>query len=482
MMNKYLLAFTIIIQGLNVVCQNSFEYIISTPYDDFVFSTFQGDGYFYTLGLTGNSSETLAKALIGRFSDENDLVTKEIIKEDTSSMFFFGTKNNYGNLLLAGGISDSSSPGHLETLYVCEMTTGLEVVKEKYYNIVPDGYDWFMIYDMVVDQDNHIVLAGHLDDYAGTVNNCFLIVKLDMEGNLLNYNHYDTNYFDGRQRADLIAKQDGTGYYYFKGGAYEWVEFNNDLDYIDGGYKMDWPHYLGTIASVKYLPDGNLAFASQQSNSNYFYDLQLMIYNSELQNLKDTVIIEEGRQLPAIFKGMDYTDPENIWVLAHNDWVSPTSTEIYKIYIFDSQFNVKGSKYYGGDTDYDFYHLLATSDGGCLLTGNIRQELGTMLRDIFIKKVMPGDIITGIDENVFSDFKDVLVYPNPVSDKIFLTTGRPGLGFNLYNANGKVVCRSGIEANWQNEIDISWLAAGFYIYSITNSNRKAIDGGKLLKR
>jgi len=379
-------------------------------------------------------------------------------------------------------VSDTASPEYLKNLYVCEMTTELEIVWEKYHYFIPDGYDWFMIYDMVIDQDNHIVLAGNLENYEGTTGYCFLIVKLDMEGNLLNYNYIESIYFDGRYRADLIAKQDGSGYYYFNGGSYEWVEFDNNLQYVDGGYFMDWPHSLGYPLSAKYLPDGNLAFVSMASNNTYFYDMQMQIYTGELQCILDTVIVEEGRQCPAILKGLDFTDPENIWVVAHNDWVAPTGTEIYKIYLFDSQFNVKGSKYYGGDTRYDFYHLLATQDGGCLLTGNIKQEQGTMLRDIFIKKVMPDDILTGMDEKVFTEFKDVLVYPNPVLDKIFLKTDRQGLKFNIYSANGSIVYQADIDVHRQNEINIAWLPAGFYIYSITNANGKAIDGGKLLKR
>jgi hypothetical protein len=326
-------------------------------------------------------------------------------------------------------------------------------------------------------------LAGHLDNYAGTVNNCFLIVKLDMDGNLIVYNYYDNIYFDGEQRADLVAKQDGTGYYYFGGGSYEWVEFSIDLDFVEGDYFMDYPHYLGGSISAKYLPNGNLIFTSMQSNNTYFCDLQVSIFNGQLQHVNDTIIIEEGRQCPAIFKGIDYTDPDNIWVVAHNDWFAPTgSLETYKIYIFDSDLNVKGSKYYGGDEDYNFFHLLATSDGGCLLSGFIMQEEGTNLHDIFIKKIFLNDILTGTDEKTFVEFKDVLVYPNPVSDKIYLRTDRKGLSLTLFTLSGKQVKVHEIETMQQSEINISHLPAGYYIYSITNPKGKAIDGGKLLKR
>jgi hypothetical protein len=481
-MKQQLLLAVILFLFLNVKGQNSFEYIISTQNYEFGYSGFEGDDYYYVLGFIDSSEEILPKAVICKFSDDNDLIKNEITKEDTSSMFFFGTKNISGNLLLVGAVSDSASSEHLRNLYICEMTTELEIISEKYHYFIPVGYDFFMIFDMVIDHDNHIVLAGNLENYEGTTDYCFLIVKLDMDGNLLNHNYIESIHFDGRYRADLLAKQDGSGYYYFNGGSYEWVEFNNDLEFVGGDYKLEWGHSLGDPVTVKYLPDGNLAFVSQSDYGTSYYNMHMQIFTDEFQCILDTVFVEEGRQCPAILKGMDFIDPENIWVVAFNDWIAPTGTEIYKIYIFDSDLNVKGSKYYGGDTRYDFYHLLATQDGGCLLTGNIKQEQGTMLRDIFIKKVMPDDILTGTDEKVFTEFKDVLVYPNPFSNKIFLKTDRGELSFVLYNANGRIVYQADIDANVNNEINTIRLQAGYYIYSITNSNGKAINGGKILKK
>jgi len=131
---------------------------------------------------------------------------------------------------------------------------------------------------------------------------------------------------------------------------------------------------------------------------------------------------------------------------------------------------------------YDFNYITATTDGGCIITGSCNEEEGSMDQDIFIKKVMPDDILTGNDEKVFTGLKDVLVYPNPVTDKIFFKTDRQDLSFNLYDSNGRIVYQGRIETNHQSNIDINRLPSGYYIYSITNSNGKAIDGGKIIKQ
>jgi len=463
---------------INVNCQSSFEITINRPLRDYSHSSIEAGNFYYTMGFIHDSIEYANGAII-KFDNENNLLIKEIIKNDTQTIINYAIEKTNNNILVVGWMKDTFQMSYL---YVFEITTDLEIVMEKYHYFIPDGYDYFSLFDMVINQDDHIVLAGNFDDYAGTTGNCFLIVELDMDGNLLNNNYEESIYYDGTPFADLVVKQDGTGYYYFGGGSYEWVEFNNDLEYVAGGYHINWPHDLGGTISAKYLSNGNLMFVGMKSNSTYFYDLQLLIYNSELQNIKDTVIVEDGRQYPARLKGMDFITEDNIWVAVHDSWISPYGTEIYKIYIFDSDWNVKGSKYYGGDTQYDFNYVTATYDGGCIITGTCNQEEGSLDQDIFIKKVMPDDILTGTDEKVFTEFKDVLVYPNPVSDKIFLKADRKGLCFNLYNANGRIVYQSDIDVHRRNEINIAWLPAGLYIYSITNANGKAIDGGKLLKR
>ncbi len=471
-MKLLFLAFGINLIVTAILCQSSFEIKFNSPNQDFGISSFEAGGYYYSLGGQLDSND-FQKALVCRFNNDNDLLVKQIIKQDTHFMYSFGI-DKYNSILLIGRIVDTL----YHYLCVAEFTYDLELVSEKYYNIIPSGYDYFTPYDMVINQEGNIVLAGHMDDFPSSTIQGFMMVELDIEGNLINYNHYTNNSFDGEEGADLVVKSDGTGYYYFNCGNYDWIELDNDLEFIMGGYGLE----VGGLATCRYLSDGNFLFISTRSNLNYFYDLQLIQYNPSFQALKDTIIIEEGRQWAARFKGMDFIDENIIWVATHDCWASPYGTEIYQIYIFDSDFNVIGNKYLGGDTQYDFRYVTATSDGGCIITGTTNQEQGSLYQDIFIKKVMPDDIITGTDEKVFSEFKDVFVYPNPVSDKIYLKTERENLSLILYGANGNVLYKDWIRPHQQSEINISWLPKGFYIYSIINESGKAIDGGKLLKQ
>ena len=221
-----IVVFSFIILVVN--CQSSFEITINRPLRDYSHSSIEANNIYYTMGLMRDSNGYANGAII-KYDNENNLLIKEIIKTDTQIIIYYA-REKYNNLFVVGWMKDTSQ---LSYLYVCELTIDLEIVMEKYHYIIPDGYDYLSLYDMVINQDNHIVLSGHFDNYEGTTGNCFVIIELDMEGNLLNYNYEESLYFDGSPFSDLVVKQDGTGYYYFLGqDSYEWVEFNNNLEYI----------------------------------------------------------------------------------------------------------------------------------------------------------------------------------------------------------------------------------------------------------
>ncbi|OQX78739.1 MAG: hypothetical protein B6D61_04810 [Bacteroidetes bacterium 4484_249] len=254
-------------------CQSSFEITINRPLYDYSHSSIEVNNIYYTMGILRDSNDN-ANGTIVKYDNESNLFIKEIIKNDSSTALNFGIEKTNNNILVFGWMQDTSL---LFYLYVCELTADLEIVMEKYHYIIPDDYDYIAIYDMVINEDNHVVFAGHFDDYGGSSSNCFVLVELDSEGNLINYNYEENVFYDGEQSADLVLKNDGTGYYYFGGGSYKWVEFNNNLEYINGGFFFDPSHHIGYHISAKYLSNGNLMFAGMTSSDSSLYDLHIPI-------------------------------------------------------------------------------------------------------------------------------------------------------------------------------------------------------------
>jgi len=76
---------------------------------------------------------------------------------------------------------------------------------------------------------------------------------------------------------------------------------------------------------------------------------------------------------------------------------------------------------------------------------------------------------------------DVLVYPNPASNQLFIQTGLnlANSVFNIYNLSGEMVLQQQINSK-TDVINISCLISGVYIYKIEQNN-KIIDTGKFVK-
>lgn len=457
--------------------QESFSYIAGTEKYDSGYSLFESAEYYYMVG-SGNSEHKLYGAVVCRFSNGEDLIEREISKQDTLCNLFFGTDVNNGNILLIGRIDVDE----MHYLYTCVMSEDLEIVTERYFDVLPESFDWLSLFDISVDENGEVVIIGHMDDHLPGTLNGLLIFRVDQEGNLLDFNSYVSVWYDSRYGSDLLRKADGSGYYYFKAASMNILEFNNALDLVDSSNWLgNYPYSLGSTVTAKYLPDGNFAFVDVVSISPYFYDMRTMIFTPEFEHVKDSIFVKEGRQRPATLKGMDYTDPNQIWVLLHNDNTTQTGTEYYEILLLDSQLNITESKVFGGDSDYSFTYLLATSDGGCLVTGSIRQEYGTDLTDIFILKVMPEDIITELPDISLINQKVVEVYPNPFRENIFTKTDTEGMVFSLFDLKGEVVLQYPIPAHQQGMLNTVCVEHGVFVYCIADEEGRTIQSGKLIK-
>jgi hypothetical protein len=205
------------------------------------------------------------------------------------------------------------------------------------------------------------------------------------------------------------------------------------------------------------------------------FDTNQTIYN-EINLGRDTVW-----EYPAWERCLDFIDKSNIYVSGFRGGAWWYNYQDYvQIWLLDEELNLKASKYFGGDANYHVYSILATSDGGCIVSATRHVETQGDERDIFILKIFEDDLITSAKETIYSFDYDVLVYPNPGFDYLFFETYDKNLQFNMYNSFGELVIqKKDIKAN-QTKINIQWLPKGVYIYNfIKNSN--IIQTGKWIK-
>ncbi len=74
----------------------------------------------------------------------------------------------------------------------------------------------------------------------------------------------------------------------------------------------------------------------------------------------------------------------------------------------------------------------------------------------------------------------ILIYPNPMSDRLVIKANKSLISFRLFNLEGKLLKSSVLKRN-QHEIDVSSLKPSVYIIEIQNENGRLILSKKLIK-
>jgi len=89
-------------------------------------------------------------------------------------------------------------------------------------------------------------------------------------------------------------------------------------------------------------------------------------------------------------------------------------------------------------------------------------------------------IITNTKEISSNPEKNVLIFPNPFSDVLFVKTSLDELSLLLFASDGKEVLTKNISSTEKVIFNTSAIPTGVYYYKITN-DKKVIQTGKLIK-
>jgi hypothetical protein len=139
--------------------------------------------------------------------------------------------------------------------------------------------------------------------------------------------------------------------------------------------------------------------------------------------------------------------------------------------------------FYKGDVNYMPFKILATSDGGALIFST-RYDWNDPIpnqRDVHILKIDSTGYyspITGTEE-VVDQPRQILVYPNPVKDKLHFVFGLySDLTISIYDAAGREMISETYHRS--PTLDLSGFKKGLYLYRITGA-RGLIEKGKIIK-
>lgn len=161
---------------------------------------------------------------------------------------------------------------------------------------------------------------------------------------------------------------------------------------------------------------------------------------------------------------------------------TPTYIQLTRM---DTNLNIIDHHFYGGDAVYTPYKIIATTDGGALITG-IRYDHtnpSVQLYHPFALKVNnEGVVVAGIEDEFNTISHSAIIFPNPGEDIINLTSGiqlNNGV-FTLFDMQGNPVIILKINST-EMQLDASHLASGSYVWQI-RLNNKVVEKGKWVKR
>lgn len=229
----------------------------------------------------------------------------------------------------------------------------------------------------------------------------------------------------------------------------------------DGDYVISAPLEEITTGS---LPRSNRSSIFVKADA----DFELTSNWQIIGHLNDTV------EQPALYQSIDYTSDAVYQCSMYNfcstcDFPWQDQSMYLVVTKTDYDLNVIWQKRLLLDGDvYTPTNIIATSDGGCLITG-MRYNNNEWRIDAFVLKLNADGTYNGLSQPEFTTDESITVYPNPTSNNIVVSGDRLH-EVEIYNFTGQKVA-SYRSANAENfVIDMSGLPSGFYLVNVTSGN------------
>ena len=167
---------------------------------------------------------------------------------------------------------------------------------------------------------------------------------------------------------------------------------------------------------------------------------------------------------------------KNYTAFPEDSWMSVYKSNINGDIIF--------SKFFGGYGKYVLNQIESTNDGGCMVTGSFwdfNNYPDTLIQnDIVVIKTDANGNISNINNPDFPlKVSDILLYPNPGSNTLNISSYLNNLKFYLYDLYGNVVLFKEFDKKVQ--IKTSSRNNGSYLYSIFHE-KKLIESGIWIKK
>ncbi|RLD91137.1 MAG: hypothetical protein DRJ09_01985 [Bacteroidetes bacterium] len=474
---------------LTLHAQNSFEFTYGTSDDELLLNAIEDNGgNVVIVGRIGNRSTFNYDPLILKVNPDGSYVSKRLNRPDTNGYFATINLLQDSNYLITGSYGLTSGLNY-EYYWVCKLDTNLNVLFEKTYHLVDSSsiYTGIALEYSLDDNDNNIVVAGG-KSFEQFFDMC--LIKLNQQGDTLLTR---THHFEfGARIINITCIPESNDYLGIAGlinfHNYGPVRFDSVFNILD--VKHFYANFDNKGTSDHWLNDTTYMYSCANTDLNSSnLEERICVFNIDtaLRYHKSVVLDKpDTSDYPAWRTSMAYANDSTVYIGGFINYLEfyPTEPNCIELYLIDTGLNLLGYKEFGWNANYDVWGMVATSDNGCLLYGNVRTEENTTESDVHIIKVRREDfdITTTVKtiENVAGHAK---LWPNPARNKLHIelpeTVGK-SFEFQILNLEGKTYTRRKVAGNGNVlDINIQPLPAGTYVYHITGNGHKI--SGKFIK-
>ncbi len=478
MMKSLVLTLLLLILQYDTFSQ-TFEKYISTSGDDFTYDAvlINSNEIVYSMNYGNYFNNSYQTSLIRMNSNTGEIIDSIHLEFNNPDFKFTGIGNLFfigDSLIVAIGGCVNYSNNDFQIFmaqfnidFVPVMDT---ILGEAYYN---DFY-----YDVIFTNDNQFVFIGIESNNNMLIEEINLFGEIirrkvyNVQGSLISSTIYDDgeryhvyHYFDNNHSYDILNKVDltiDTTMIYPSG----FLPRNaiaipdNDFYFVAGRMNNITP-VKDNLSYLKVNDDGEIMQQVELSTDTLgIYTLNSFSYNSEFLFFAGAHCLT--------WEGAFIMVPERRWIM------------FYKL---SYNGEVEWQHFYKGKVNYMPYKVLATDDGGVLIFST-KYDWDNPIpyqRDLHILKVDSTGWYEGmpVGTNEYKAFNQILVYPNPVDDKVNFVLGLyKNLELNVYNVSGETVYIKFLESS--QTLDFSFLPKGIYIYNLKAANG-FFESGKIIK-
>lgn len=451
---------------------------ISSSLDESAYSAYElpGGGYFICCAR-GEYDPMVPNFyyndIIFKFDVSGNIVDSTIL--DESGFYYIASLHLMSyqqNTFFWSQIRDKSNVDHPGLLYGY-ISDDLEVRVE---NIVFNADTGWAFYDCIVNNAGNLVFLGTEGIFeTGSFYN--VVLELNSNNIIVRKGILGANYYQKIVELPVIQA-------YHLGGAdticqvdydlnYDGIVFakplNDTLFFYTGMISISDSTYARSAVGMEYPPHFDLDFGYAVFNQ---YGNRLSLATFGKPDTTDWSYLVDCHSADSIFIGGISNYISGLFV--NNDsWLA--------VYNINQTDGIYWNYYLGGNGLYSLSGILATSDGGCLMTGtywdwrnNPNQE-----RDAVIVKVNAEGLLVNADDGRVPMLSRFLVYPNPGSEKLYLECGLSDGIFEMFDNYGQIVVSKRFLSGYL-VLNTTELANGLYYYRII-SGKKAYFTGKWIK-